>query len=123
MVQIGFDPSSIGAALFLSTTLYCGARLVFAQRLTGLSTALWLRTIGFPVVATTFMSLTVGLICYQSMEPSLPRILTTTLLTGLLTILSGFIFLLTSEERNYLHNILAGWLKRFLGKSGQTPQN
>lgn len=120
-IEIG--PTGIGAALFISGTAYCLGRVLLAKNLTGLSITLWTKTVCLPAIITFSVGITAGYISYSLMEPGLLRFFVITIFTGLLTILCGFILLLTSEERHHLRKVLAECINRFLGKFGQTPQN
>jgi hypothetical protein len=98
---MGFGLPSVGCALFISMTLYCVGRLIFAKRLLAYPVALWIKQVLFPVILLVVVSTGVGYVVISAFDASLMRLVFTSGLTSIITSLIGWFCLLNRSERAY----------------------
>lgn len=107
LVNVKLGPISIGIALFLSTFIYCVARLVLARKLTSFPIRPWLQTVGAPAVLTVLAAFSIGLGSVFLFDASLWRMLLTTGVSALVVLGFGIIFLVNKGERSLLFEVTA----------------
>ena len=98
---MGFGLISVGCALFISMSLYCVGRLIFAKQLLAYPVAVWTKQVLFPVIFLVAASAGAGYFVISSFDASLIRLILTTGMTGIVTSLIGWFCLLNRSERGY----------------------
>jgi O-antigen/teichoic acid export membrane protein len=102
----GIGPVAVGAALFASNAAYCAGRLLFSRRLAGFPVGRWFRTVALPFAFLTLLGVTAGWSVMQVFPPGFSRICLTTGITSLITMATGWFWLLDHKERRFVKNLL-----------------
>jgi O-antigen/teichoic acid export membrane protein len=102
LVSAQMGPVSIGIALFVSTSIYCGSRLWLGKTLTNFPIKQWLGSVGLPVVFTTLVGFGVGCGIVFLVEPGMRRLVLTTLCVVTTMTLVGAFLLVNKEERHFV---------------------
>lgn len=110
---MGFGLISVSCALFISMTLYCFGRLIFAERLLQYPVALWVKQVLLPGLLLVTISFGTGSLVVLTMDEGFFRLVFTTLSTGIVTSLIGWYCLLSRPEQAYA---LSG-LKKVVSKA------
>lgn len=103
--KMGHGPVAIGYALFLSTTVYCIGRLLFCKKLLQLSIMRWIREVAVPVFVLAGGASLAGWGILCVMEPGFLRLCLTTAVTGMVTLVIGWFWLLNHEERAFVRQM------------------
>jgi O-antigen/teichoic acid export membrane protein len=106
LFKLGLGPVSIGYALFTSTAIYCAGRLLFSKHLLQLAIGRWVREVAAPVVTLIAGSATAGWGVMQVVEAGFPRLCLTTGTTGVVTLVSGWFWLLNHKERLFAREMI-----------------
>lgn len=106
--KLGLGALSIGLALFLSVSLYCIGRLVFAKFLVSFPIAKWIKDVALPVVIIISISYLSGILINQHMTEGILRIISITAVTSISAFIAGFILLTSHEEKKQIKLILKG---------------
>lgn len=117
-VAYGCGVYSIAVALAVTMLICSLGRVIMARSRTGLSMRFWVQHIIFPIIGVTLTSGLVGIIPTLIMEPSLIRILITTICIELFFIPLSWHFVLSHTERGYVADKISLILKKLRGTHG-----
>jgi O-antigen/teichoic acid export membrane protein len=98
---MGLGLPSVGGGLFISMTLYCTGRLIFAKHLLAYPVVLWFKQVLLPITFLVIVSTSVGCLVVAEFDANLFRLVMTSGVTGIATSLIGWFFLLNRAERAY----------------------
>jgi O-antigen/teichoic acid export membrane protein len=100
--KVGLGPQSIGWAMFISVTLYCAGRLIFAKSLVSFPISKWIKEVGFPVSCIVLFCVMMGYMIHLSLPDSLWRA-ALSIGTSIISIaLLGYAFLLNNDEKKFV---------------------
>jgi O-antigen/teichoic acid export membrane protein len=117
--HLGFNPVSIGYALFISMLAYCIGRVLFAKVLLDFSIIQWGREVLVPILLLITVASIIGLIVINIVEASLLRMALTSVITGIVTCLIGWSIVFDQSERIFaLNGFKRLFIKRITPKSG-----
>jgi O-antigen/teichoic acid export membrane protein len=117
--HFGHSPISIGYALFISMVTYCIGRVLFAKFLLDFQILQWAKQVLFPIVLLVVVSSLAGYLVMSAFEPSLLRLVLTSILTGIVTSVIGWVSVFDRSERVYVWNgIQQKLFKRTASKIG-----
>jgi hypothetical protein len=100
--HFGHSPISIGYALFISMVTYCIGRVLFAKFLLDFQILQWAKQVLFPIVLLVVVSSLAGYLVMSAFEPSLLRLVLTSILTGIVTSVIGWLSVFNRSERVYV---------------------
>lgn len=103
---LDLGPDSIGYALFLTMSVYCIGRIVFARRLLSYPVVRWLKEILLPVFFLIIMSAVAGAVVVRVFDAGFVRIILTSMVTLCVTVLVGWFNVLDGGERCYVYSVL-----------------
>jgi O-antigen/teichoic acid export membrane protein len=104
--KFGLGPVSIGYALFISNLVYCVGRLLFSRHLLKLPVSRWIRQVAVPITILLSGSSAAGWGVMQIVEAGMPRLCLTTGVTGIVTLMIGWFWLLNRKERLFAREII-----------------
>jgi hypothetical protein len=108
--KIGLGPVSLGYALFVTMVIYCVSRILFAKRLTGFEFTPWVKKILLPLLFIILLSLLIGEALKLYLVSGYIRLVSVSLVSGLVVIAASWLVLFARDERAYLLRLP----KRFL---------
>lgn len=111
--KLGLGAQSIGLALFLSVSLYCIGRLVFAKFLVSFSISKWMKEVGFPVSCIIFASAILGALIQLYLPQGLARLLLISVICSSLVVSLGYTFLLQGKEKDAITAAIAKIIHRY----------
>jgi O-antigen/teichoic acid export membrane protein len=100
--KLGLGPVSVGYALFISTAIYCGGRLLFSKHLLQFPVGCWIRQVALPVLILIAGSAAAGWGVMWIVDAGFFRLCLTTAVTSVVTAAIGWLWLLNSAERLFV---------------------
>lgn len=111
--KLGFGAQSIGLALFISVSLYCIGRLVFAKFLVSFSISKWMKEVGLPVSCIIFACAILGALIQLYLPQGLARLLLTSVICSSLVVSLGYMLLLQGKEKHAITTAIAKIIHRY----------
>jgi len=115
LLFFGVGLYSVGIAFILMKILAIFIRLYFGKHITKLSASVWMRKVLLPIIALICFSCIVGLVPRLYFEPSLYRVVLTTMVIEIIMIPSIWCFILQENEKLFLAKKLK-FLSKFIKK-------
>ena len=112
-IYYGFTPSYVCLALPLSVVFVVIGDVYLAHRMVGMDAVFWLKTIAFPFILLTIIVFVFGLLPRIFISASLFRVVITTIVTIIGSILVYWPLLLNREERELVNMVVKRWLNKF----------
>jgi O-antigen/teichoic acid export membrane protein len=104
MFQSGVGPNAIGVALFISTLIYCGGRILFAKYLLDFPVKPWSFQVGIPISVIAIIVSLSGNVLTHLMPGNFMRILLTTALCITVATTLAWLLLFNKIERQSVVN-------------------
>jgi O-antigen/teichoic acid export membrane protein len=101
-LKLDMGPVSIGTALFISTAIYCAGRLLFSKHLLQFPVGRWIQQVAVPVLTLVAGSAAAGWGVMQVVDAGFLRLCLTTGITGVVTLVIGWLWLLNRAERSFI---------------------
>ncbi len=100
MIYMGYDILGVGLAMVVTSFLLDGVHLWYGRAVGGLSIRRWIRRVAFPILVVTFLSGLVGFLAQQLFEPSVVRVMITTITVETVYLPLVWFFVLMQDERS-----------------------
>lgn len=113
LFHLEMGPVSIGGALFVSTAIYCAGRLAFSKYLLQLPVSAWIRQVAIPVSLLIVGASAAGVGIMLIFDAGFFRLCLTSAVTTAVTAGIGWLWLLTTVERQHFIGLIKGALSRF----------
>lgn len=97
----GHSPVAVGYSLFIVMVIVSSGRLLFAKFLLSFPILKWIKQLLLPVILLVVVSSSLGYAVMCLLEPSLVRVVFTSIVTGIVTAMVGWCGLLSRSERAY----------------------
>lgn len=120
--HLGLGPASLGAALFLSTVVYCSGRLVFGRLLVQFSIGKWVLSVAVPVTVLIIGAVAMGLGITQTVKPGFFRLIVIVAVTSAVTAGGGWFLLLNKAERFFVRMVVAKTFDRLISIANLGPR-
>lgn len=98
----GYDLSWLGIIFFVTTTLYCIMRIIFASILVDFPFLLWFKKVALPVLLLLGLGSSVAGLSVYCFDESWMRILVTAFLAGLFVFTGAWGCMLDKEEKSWI---------------------
>jgi O-antigen/teichoic acid export membrane protein len=113
LFKLGFGPIAMGYALVFSMTVYCFGRLLFCRKLLQMKISPWIQQVAVPVSLLIVCSMGAGLIVQQLMSAGFFRVCVTSAMTGVCSVVVGWILLLNHAEQEFVCSMIERMRVRF----------
>lgn len=118
---LGLGPVSIGYALFTSTFIYCGGRLLFSRYLLKFPVDKWGREVAIPLLTLIVVSVGAGWGVMQIVASGFFRLCLSTAVTSSCTAAIGWLWVLDNTERLFILGLVKKMLDKVVPLNNLTP--
>lgn len=109
---VGVGPKAVVLACLVTSIMASGARVIFTKIQLGMSIRYWVCKVAMPICILTTGVACVAIIPSFLMEPSLVRVLTTTVVAVPIALIFGAFMIVDHSERAYVWNAIVDKMRR-----------